>query len=178
MSRKIVIVFMCLAVMVSTVWYTVYQFQQIELEMVPYMTKCAQMQTLFLGNRQLFEKMVKNLGKYEQLYYQYNCSFGRPVVEEEWGEVDFIDDLMYLFETLHMNIVIKKENVISFRQVNPMPNNYIGIGVNLILESNKWIFIYFHSDNYRELNHKWIYRLYDFIYNRGVGEPILEEVGS
>ncbi len=143
------------------------------MEMAPYMTKCSQLETLFLENRQLFEKLVEDLRKYEELYYQYNYSFGRLLVEEKWGEIDFIDDLMYLFETLRMIIIEKNKNFLSFRQVKPVPENYIYIGMNYNYESNERTFSYYHLDNYRELDHKWIYRLYDLIYNRGNGKPLI-----
>lgn len=169
-----IIALMAVIVIVSTIWYTVYQFQQIELEMAPYMTKRAQVERLYLENQQFFAEAVVELNTDKNsFYYCYDNSNGKVLDMGQEKEIECSATIMYLFETLQINIIEKYKNRISFRQVKPAPENYIYIGMNYNYESNEWTFSYYHLDNYRELDHKWIYRLYDLIYNRGNGKPLI-----
>ena len=172
MRKKLFVSLFVLVTIVAVGCYIVYGFHKIELDAAPYMTKRSQVEKLLEDNRQIFEKLVAELNIYDNFYYQYNSSFGRELVIEQWKNVTFIDDLMYIFASLDINIIRKTDNFISFQQVNPIGKSDVYIGMSFYYESNEWRYCYYHVSNFVDLDNKWVYKLYDVIYNRGVGDTL------
>lgn len=173
MRKKLFILLVSFITIVLVVYYVIYQFHNIEVRTSPYMTKRSQVEELFEDNRQFFESIVKELNVYDSLHYYYDRSCGRIYNIEQWTEVESSENLTYLFDILKFNIIIKNGNCISFQQVNPIVNSSTYIGLTVDCTSDEWTYCYYHADNYKELDHKWIYKLYDYIYNRRIKERLV-----
>ena len=141
-------------------------FKDIEKENFPYLSNYKQFQKIFNDNFDKFEQLAEEFSEYEDIInFQFNSNFGHEQVYNWFGYGEASDIIIYFYEEYKLTNVTYVPGHFSIFQYPPIPSSDLNIGVRYNYEKRQWEYFYNHDYNMCWHKHKYIYRLYDLIYN-------------
>lgn len=138
-------------------------------ETEPYLVSKNQMMELFENNRTVFQNIADGLASEQKIIqFQYNSNDGLEEVNRVFMEVydhaDVISDITYIIDGLHMTNIVKVDDGVRIFQYKPVIYSDIFIGMMYSYDTKQWKYYYQHD--YINCHHnKFIYKIYDLLYN-------------
>lgn len=162
---------MILIVGVTLLSYTWYQFKSIESENNPYLFNKKQVLTMYKENKEVFDSVANYISDSEEEYIvsdfmpedQEKIRIAFPNASEQ-----FYQRIEYILNDLKMTDIFKQkdDDYIMIYQNKPTVYNDIEIGLTYQISAGKWRYYYYHNYNICSHKHKFIYKLYDFMFNK------------
>lgn len=161
--KKVGIYVSILFIISAVVLCILFGFKSIEKENAQYFYKREQVVNLYHDNKELFNSVVTVMSKTDDEYILTS-----PSADKMHGEdSDFEQQVLYITEELGITDIYKRkdDDYIMMYQNKPTVRNDIEVGLTYHIPTGEWRYYYYH--NYDTCHHKckYVYMLYDLLFN-------------
>ena len=168
MMKKRLIVSFCFILSVAVAVFMRHEFEILHISQKPYLSNRQQFTGVFYTHFDDFEKVVKDLDGGENVQFQYNTNLGEEQIWSAFKDEQTSEDIVTIVRNSGMTNIQKNSHYCLIYQYAPISGSDIQIGVGYDYTKEKWEYYYKHE--YDSCYHnKFIYRIYDCLYNNTRG---------
>ncbi len=166
--KKLTLITIFVIIIITTAILSRYVFLSIEMGNKPYLTNRQQFTEIFYSNISRFEQIVQAADIESDILFQYNSNFGDEQVYDKFGHGEFSDTMLFLINDLGITNFQKSkgEQYFLIYQYAPVVGSDIYIGVRFNYLKEEWEYYYYHNYAMCRHSNKYIYWIYDHIFNQ------------